>query len=140
MQNPYKVLAAGGATLGIAISLAKGRTDFNACVFGFPLISVGMALFVVACVSDKCLLGRVRVPGAKLIATITFSLYLSHKMTWHVVRVYEPTLVSSGGFQAFCVYTGAALLVGSLLFLLVERSFLVLRDRLEARCAKPVRT
>ena len=39
----------------------------------------------------------------------------SHKMTWHVIRVYEPTLVSNGGSQAFFVYTGAALLVGSAL-------------------------
>ncbi len=131
LENPYKVLAVGGAILCLAIWLAKGRTDFNASVFGYPLLAASMALVVVACVSHKCLLGRVRVPGAEMIATVTFSLYLSHKMTWHVIRIYEPTLVSTGGFQAFCIYAGAALLVGSLLFLLVERPFLRLRDQLE---------
>lgn len=74
--------------------------------------------------------GRIHVPGAGFIATITFSLYLSHKMNWHVLRTYQPALVSGGGVQAFCLYASAALAVGSLLFLLVERPFLLLRDLL----------
>jgi surface polysaccharide O-acyltransferase-like enzyme len=133
MGNPYKVLAAGVTTLAFSIWLSQGRTNFSASVFGFPLISVSLALIVVACISDKCLLGKRRVPGAKLIATVSFSLYLSHKMTWHVIRIYESTLVRAGGVQAFFIYAGAALLVGSLLFLVVERPFLLLRDRLQPR-------
>jgi len=86
-----------------------------------------------ASTSPRFVLGRVHVPGAKSIATITFSLYLSHKMTWHVTKTYLPGLVAGGGVQAFFVYAFSALIIGSLLYFLVERPFLLLRDRLEDR-------
>ena len=133
MNRPYPVLATGLVGLAISIWLAQGRTDFSASVFGFPLLSISAALLVVACVSDRCLPGRIRIPGAGPIATVTFSLYLSHKMTWHVIRIYEPALVNAGGLQAFCIYAGGALLVGTLLFFLIERPCLLLRDRLTSR-------
>jgi hypothetical protein len=54
-------------------------------------------------------------------------------MTWHVIRIFCPGLVSGGGLQAFCVYAGGAFLVGAVLYLIVERPFLLLRDRIEVR-------
>jgi peptidoglycan/LPS O-acetylase OafA/YrhL len=75
------------------------------------------------------------VPGAGAIATITFSLYLSHKMTWQVVRTHLPDLVADGGWRAFAVYATAALGVGAALYFLVERPFLRMRDRLWDRRA-----
>ncbi len=129
MDHPCQVLLAGGALTAAAIWLAKERTDFAASVFGFPVLSAGLAIVVAGCVSEHGVLGKVHVPGAQLIATVTFSLYLSHKMTWHVIRTYAPQLVSPGGAQAFVIYASAALAVGGLLFLLVERPFLQLRDR-----------
>jgi peptidoglycan/LPS O-acetylase OafA/YrhL len=100
-------------------------------VFGFPLLSAGFALLVMASVSERGFLGKYRVPGAQLIATVTFSLYLSHKMTWHVIRTYAPEWVRGAGVQAFVVYAVGALLIGGALYLLIERPFLRLRDRWE---------
>lgn len=129
MERPYRVLAAGVALLAFAIWAAKGRGDFAGTVFGFPLLALGFAVLVAACVSERGLLGRYRVPGAELIATVTFSLYLSHKLTWHVLRTYAPTWVSGGGTQAFIVYALGAFAVGGAFYLLIERPFLRLRDR-----------
>jgi peptidoglycan/LPS O-acetylase OafA/YrhL len=131
MDNSYRLLGVGLCSLAVAIWMARGRSGFSASVFGFPFLSISLALIVAACVSPKNLLGRARVPGAEAIATVTFSLYLSHKMTWHVVRTYWPEWVRAGGLQAFCVYAGSAFLVGALLYLMVERPFLLLRDRIE---------
>ena len=128
MEHAYPLLGAGLVSLAVAINTAQGRTDFNASVFGFPLLSLSFALIVAACASPMGVLGRVRIPGAGALATVTFSLYLSHKMTWHAVRTWWPGLVQHGGAQAFCVYAGAALLVGSLLYLGIERPFLRLRQ------------
>ena len=128
MDNPYRLLAMGIGGTAAAIWVAKERTDFCASVFGFPMLAVSLALIVAACVSTKCFLGKVRIPGAELIATVTFSLYLSHKMTWHIIRSYWPEFVKAGGFHAFCVYAGAAFLVGTALYFLIERPFLLLRQ------------
>jgi peptidoglycan/LPS O-acetylase OafA/YrhL len=133
MDNPYRLLVLGLFSLTLAIWVARGRVGFSASVFGFPFLSASLAMIVAACVSGKNLLGRVHVPGAETIATVTFSLYLSHKMTWHVIRIFCPGLVSGGGLQAFCVYAGGAFLVGAVLYLIVERPFLLLRDRIEVR-------
>jgi len=127
MDNPYRLLALGIGSLAVAIWVARDRFNFAASVFGFPMIAVSLALIVAACVSDKCILGRIRIPGAESIATVTFSLYLSHKMTWHVLKTFWPELVNAGGLPSFCAFAGSAFLVGSVLFFLVERPFLQLR-------------
>jgi len=135
MDRPYRLFGAGAAGMAAAIGLTGSRTGFGGCVFAFPLLAVSMALIVAAAVSPKSLLDQVRVPGAGAIATITFSLYLSHKMTWQVVRTHLPDLVADGGWRAFAVYATAALGVGAALYFLVERPFLRMRDRLWDRRA-----
>jgi peptidoglycan/LPS O-acetylase OafA/YrhL len=137
MENPYKLLCAGAVGMAGAIWLAMDRRSFGASVFGFPLTALSMALMVTAAVSPRGVLGRWRVPGAQAIATITFSLYLSHKMTWHLVRTHFPSLVAHGGYHAYAVYGAAALAVGTALYFLVERPFLLLRNRLD-RQPRPV--
>ncbi len=138
MDHPYWTLLGGIIALFFAVGVARARSDFNAAVFGFPLLSWAFAVIVASCVSTKGVLGQRRIPGAQAIATVTFSLYLSHKLTWHAVRVFHPDWVQGGGVQAFCVYAIAAILVATLLFLSVERPFLLLRDRVEVRLRKSV--
>ena len=128
MNHPYRLLSAGAGSLTAAIWVAQERTTFSASVFGFPMLAASLALIVAGCISAKGVLGRVRIPGAESIATVTFSLYLSHKMTWHVIRTFWPALVNSGGLQAFCVYACSAFLVGAILYFSVERPFLRLRQ------------
>lgn len=129
MARPYALLLAAGAALSLAIGVSAPRTTFAAAVFGFPLLAFGFALLVAAAASDRGVLGRYKVPGAQFLATITFSVYLSHKMTWHLVHTYWPSLVPQGTFQAFVVYACTAIAVGALLYVTVERTFLRLRDR-----------
>ena len=129
MAHPYILLGAACAVLSVAIHVSAPRTTFAAAVFGFPLLAAGFVFLVAAAASDRGILGRVKVPGAQFLATITFSLYLSQKMTWHLVRTYLPQLVPAGTFQAFVVYAGAAVAIGTLLYFAVERPFLRLRDR-----------
>jgi len=129
MAHPYWLLLAAGIVLTTAILIAAPRTTFFAVVFGFPLLALGFSLLVASLASEQGLLGRIQVPGAQFIATITFSLYLSHKMTWHLTRTYVPELVPQGTFQAFILYALGAIVVGALLYFTIERTFLRLRDR-----------
>lgn len=129
MKHPYALLASAAAVLAGAMHVAAPRTTFAASVFGFPLLALGFALLVAAAASEQGWLGKFRIPGAQFVATITFSLYLSHKMTWHLVRTYAPALVPPGTAQSFLVYAVAAMAVGTLLYFTIERTFLRLRDR-----------
>jgi peptidoglycan/LPS O-acetylase OafA/YrhL len=97
-------------------------------VAGFPLISIGIALILGAMLDLEHLLKRWPVPGAMVVATLSYSLYLTHKSIFHVDRLIlgEENLQGGFGFVIYLVTSFAAAIV---LWFCVERSFLLLRDR-----------
>ncbi|MCL6708287.1 acyltransferase [Pseudomonas sp. R2.Fl] len=97
-------------------------------VAGFPLISVGIALLFCAMLDLESVLKRWPLPGAALVATLSYSLYLTHKSVFHVMRQMfgEATLQGNIGFVA---YLAASFAVAAALWFCVERTFLHLRDR-----------
>jgi peptidoglycan/LPS O-acetylase OafA/YrhL len=76
-------LPAIGAII-LALYLGEGETlTVTACISQFPLIAFGMATLLVCVLSPRVPLSRVRVPGAAFIASIAYSVYLSHKLILH---------------------------------------------------------
>jgi peptidoglycan/LPS O-acetylase OafA/YrhL len=106
---------------------------FLPAVFGFPLLASSMALLVIAGSDNRSFIGRYSVPGAGALAAGAYSLYLSHKMVFHAVE--SSSLWWPQPFQTISL--GVALLlalgVGAVLYWLVERPFLKLRDGLHGR-------
>ena len=98
-------------------------------VFGFPLLAVSMSLLVVAGASPRALIGRWAIPGAGALAAGAYSLYLSHKIVFHQVGLWSQTWPQAEKGFAFAVAFAAACLFGAVLYWLVERPFLKLRDR-----------
>ncbi|TCQ00647.1 peptidoglycan/LPS O-acetylase OafA/YrhL [Rhizobium sp. PP-F2F-G36] len=100
-------------------------------VAGFPLISIGIALLFCGMLDLEGLLSRWTVPGATIVATLSYSLYLTHKSVFHVVRQVfgEENLQGTIGLVA---YASAGLVVAVVLWFCVERTFLRLRDRMLA--------
>lgn len=96
-------------------------------VAGFPLISIGIALLFCAMLDLEHVLSRFPVPGAALVATLSYSLYLTHKSAFHVMRlaVGEQNLQGGVGFVAYLV---ASIAVAAVLWFCVERTFLRFRD------------
>ncbi|WP_431324831.1 acyltransferase family protein [Rhizobium sp. YTU87027] len=100
-------------------------------VAGFPLISIGIALLFCAMLDLEHVLSRWPVPGAALVATLSYSLYLTHKSVFHVTRlvVGEENLQGTFGFFAYLI---ASFVVAAVLWLFVERTFLHLRDKMQS--------
>ncbi len=98
-------------------------------VAGFPLISIGIALLFCAMLDLEHVLSRWPVPGAALVATLSYSLYLTHKSAFHVMRLVVGEQNLQGSF-GFVVYLIASFVVAAVLWFCVERTFLHLRDRL----------
>jgi peptidoglycan/LPS O-acetylase OafA/YrhL len=121
----------------IACALYMGDADtitVTSCIWGFPLITLGMAALLVCAVSPRLPFGRVEIPGAAFIASIAYSAYLIQKLVIHFVAQYcsshgiAPTSVAALiGVQVY-VYATA-----TLLFIAFERPFLLLRHRLASR-------
>lgn len=98
-------------------------------VFAYPILALGFALLTASAMSANGLLSRVRVPGATLIATLAYSLYLTQKELIHLVDVWFPWLARRGCYAWFAGYFICCLAVAGALYLCIERPFLRLRDR-----------
>ncbi len=124
-RGPW-LLAAGLA--GVYVSMRIPSPGFAGAVIGYPLLAASLAALVVAAVSPRTWLGRWRLPGVAPIAAMAFSLYLTHKAVFHWIAGHFAPAVHDGGLLAFCVYVGAALAVGGVLYLAVERPSMRLRS------------
>ncbi len=137
-QRGHTLLAAGLLLAGAAMwSLA----DHTAAVMGFaaagvvvgyPLLALGLALITASALSRNGLLSRLRVPGAELLATLAYSLYLTHKEVVHLVQDLAPR-TTGRPMVALPLYALACLATAGALYLCVERPFLQLRDRYAGR-------
>ena len=123
------VLVAGIAISGLALWLFRDRTGLLANALGWPVLSFGIGLLVFAAADRSSLIGRRAVPGAGWLAGISYSLYLSHKIAFHLVQVHLAPALQGHGLLLFAVYGLSAVLLGASLHYLVERPFLKLRER-----------
>ena len=97
-------------------------------VFGYSLIAGAFSLLVIAALSPISWLHRLRVPGAYRLAQWSYSIYLSHKAVGFVVQGYAKQAAPSPT-ATFFVTTALSLLVGFLLYRLVEAPCLAFRAR-----------
>jgi peptidoglycan/LPS O-acetylase OafA/YrhL len=121
--------SAGVAVCCLAFWLFRDRTGLLANTLGWPLLSFGFGLLVFAGADLRSLIGRWRVPGVGWIAAISYSLYLSHKIVFHVVHAAVAPSMQGSDVALFLTYGLAALLLGAALHFLVERPFLRWRDQ-----------
>jgi peptidoglycan/LPS O-acetylase OafA/YrhL len=122
-------LPAGIAVLAGAYFLCEEQMSFSASVFGFPVISIGYGFIVIAAISPKVFLYRFQSKLTANIATLSYALYLIHKMTVHVSQEQlsrQGIAKESVWMFVFCILTTVS---GAwLLNRLIERPLLKLRD------------
>lgn len=122
-------LLLGLAVMALSFWLFRERVGLLGNSIGWPVMSTGLALLVLAGAGDRSWISRRQVPGAAWIAAISYSLYLTHKATFHVVQSLFGAALAGRGEIAFAVYAAATVLVGALLYYTVERPFLRVRER-----------
>lgn len=128
MAHGASVLAAGIAGVAGAMWLLRGVPGFAGIVFGYPLLALSLACVVAGCINERTWPGRWRLPGAQLLATLAFSLYLTHRQVYHLLDEAMGAVLGKSVLLAMSVHNGAALAVATVLYLLVERPVLRLRD------------
>jgi len=131
-RRPNLLLIAGIA--GVVAStwvFQEQVARFWPTVFGFPLLAAGIAAIVVAASSTRSLAGRWPVPGAGALAAGSYSLYLSHKAVFRVVEAIAASPATPLHALRLPVAMFLAFVAGAALYRLVERPFLLFRDRLE---------
>lgn len=125
------LLLAGGLLITGAYFLCTDPSSFYASVFGFPLVSLAYGVLVAAAASPSCVLYRFHPRVTSLIATLSYSIYLSHKAVIHLTQEGVSRFnIERDSTLMFVICAITSVLGGLLLRYLVEKPFLRLRDRL----------
>lgn len=134
LAQPNMVIALGLTGIAAAIIVFAGKFGLLvAAAIGFPLLSLSVALVVAGASTGCSLLGRYRVLGGEALATIAYSLYLTHKLAYHATLKWIAPALGASGYSRFLLAIVMALVMGAALYWLIERPFLQLRDRLDQR-------
>ena len=138
VARPNLLLSTGLVGILAAIFVFGGAFGAPTSVaFGFPLLSLSVALIVAAATTGQAFLGKYRIPGAEALAAGAYSLYLSHKIAFHATIVWlAPSLGVTGGAR-FLLSIMVALICGAILYWAIERPFLQLRHWLDAKSGNP---
>lgn len=132
---------AGLLALGAAFAWSLyDRYALGVTVFGYPLLALGFGLLVLGALDPHSRLGAIRVPGAERLALWSYAIYLVHKQ----VCILAARPFAAAGFGPEAPLTVACLLAlsvacGALLYCLVERPFMALRERWFAAPPGPLR-
>lgn len=126
------VLSHGWALLGVGLALLAAATQVDVlghtgAVFLYPLVALGCACLLLGALSPRTPLGRRALPGARMIALLAFSLYLTHRQVYAWLDGVAGDLTANAPFSAFVLYNGASLAVAALLYAAVERPGLRMR-------------
>lgn len=131
VAQPNLLLAAGCTGIGLAIILFGLGSQFYGAAIGFPILSASVALVVAAASTGSAMVGRYPIVGGQALATGAYSLYLSHKIAFHLVKAWVGPATGASGYPLLTLALAFALVTGAVLYWAVERPFLLLRDRLD---------
>jgi peptidoglycan/LPS O-acetylase OafA/YrhL len=120
---------AGLALLVGAYFLCEDRITLVSSLFSFPLIAAGYGCLLIAAVSPTSVLNRTRFALTWLVATWSYSLYLTHKGVIHLSQeLFAHLGMEPAGNVTFVLTVGTSLLAAGALYTVVERPFMRLRD------------
>jgi len=128
-RHAHSAMLTGLGLIAVAMWLFCDRTGLLSNAIGWPLLSFGIGGVVFAAADRGNVLGRLRVPGATWIAAISYSLYLSHKIAFHVVHEWIAPSLAGEPAPTFAAYAAVVLAFGAVLHYAIERPFLRLRER-----------
>lgn len=100
---------------------------FAMTAFGYSAVAAAFALLVISALSPASPLQRVRIPGAYHLALWSYSIYLSHKPLAHILNQYGQQHGWSSS-ATLAAITTASVVLGAVLYRLVEAPFMQLRD------------
>ena len=101
---------------------------FFMTAFGYSLLAMAFALLVIGALSERTLLHRARIPGARQLALWSYSIYLIHKPVGNIVGKLAAQWQLAPSIT-LAATTVLSLVAGALLFKLVEQPFMRLRER-----------
>ena len=100
-------------------------------VFGFPLIDIGYGFLVLAALSPKCFLHKYESKITTKIATLSYGIYLIHKIVIHVTQTqFSKLSIANNSNIIFVICIVTVFIISLLLNEIIEKPFLKLRKKI----------
>lgn len=130
-RNGYYFLVTGLTTLLAAYLICIEETSYLASVFGFPIVSIGYGFIVLSAFSKPTFLYNSNYFITSKLATYSFSIYLSHKITIHLTHLFFKSInVETDCFVVFFSSFLFSIFVAILMYNFIEKPFLKIRERI----------
>jgi peptidoglycan/LPS O-acetylase OafA/YrhL len=127
----HRLLLTGMVILIASYIICKDNTSFNASIYGFPLIAFAYALILMAVVSPSNVLYNLKSVIASQLATLSYSIYLIHKIMIHSTQnMFEKLGIDKNSNLMFLLCIASSLTGALLLRYAVEKPALKIRDML----------
>lgn len=131
VSSGNRLIAAGVFTFIGAVLVLWQRYSFLCCTLGFTLLSVSFCLFTAAALSERSFLSTLTIPGAATVATLSYSLYLTHALALEAgAALTRHFHISQQSLPGLAVVAALLAAFSALLYHGVERPFLSIRARL----------
>ena len=128
------------AVIAFALYLGDNDITVGSCTWQFPLLALGMAALLICFVSPRLPFSHFEIPGAAFLASIAYSVYLSHKLVIHFVLEFcAAHHLALTSIIPILLVEGLIYFGGTVLYLAVERPFLQIRHRLAPRATPDLR-
>jgi peptidoglycan/LPS O-acetylase OafA/YrhL len=134
----YVILFVGAALLFAAWKICIVYASYDTSTYGFPIIALGYGCVLAAFVSPSCIFYRLKSRLTAEIATLSYAIYLSHKIVIHLVQKYAETIgldKNSILVMMLCVICVAS--VALLMRYVIEKPALQMRNCVLTKWKKP---
>lgn len=112
-----------------AYFLCEDQQTFNASILGFPLIALGFGLMVLGAISPTSFLYKWNSKTTTFIATLSYSIYLTHKGIIHTTnKSLESFEIGSNLMMIICIIT--CTFGAYLINFIIEKPFMKLRNKI----------
>ena len=130
MRRPWLLFSFGVAVLWTSLKIDQVDINLFSITVLYLMLAFGYGACVLAALHPDFWLSRVRIPGARLLADLAYSLYLSHKTAAFLFRAWEKNYPGLGTGTKDTLLVLWILMIAWLLHHLVEKPFLIYRDRI----------
>jgi peptidoglycan/LPS O-acetylase OafA/YrhL len=105
--------------------------EYISVALNYSFLGLSSAALTLSALCDNSLLNKYRIPGAMLLATWSYAIYLTHKSLIHITQILLTKWHLSHSITLMLVCSILLSLGGGwLLYKIVERPFLELRERI----------
>ncbi len=114
-----------------AYFLCSDHQTLAASVFGFTIVAIGFGCILVAALSEKSFLYKIKSRTTTLLANLSYGIYLTHKGIIHITRsLLSDVQINSVLILLICMIT--CIVAAYILHLVVEKPFMKLRNKIIA--------